>query len=747
MPSSPSTRDASARSVPLRRRLFVLAAAAIVPLAVMAAVGLAALISEERMQATRTGLELARALATAVDAELRRSVSVLELLAGAPVLDRGNIAEFNPLVQRALATRPYWMAVNLAEPGGRQLMNTQYTSGDPLPPLVDRESFDRLVHDGMPSVGALAKGPLGRLGFTVRVPVMREGQLRYVLSAVVKPDAIFDVVRRQRLPADWVVSVFDAKTQRVARSREHEAYLGQPPSASLAKLMQAKGDEGAGVTYSMENERIYSAYTRLPASGWSVAIGIPPSFVESGIRQSLLAFGGGIVLSIVLGFVLALHFARTINRPIAELRAGAQSLGRGGEPQRPRTDIQEIHDVGEALLAASRELAAGAAERADLLHREQKARAIAEGASRAKDEFLAMLGHELRNPLGAIANAVRLLEHPRSDADTALNARAIIARQAEHLARMTDDLLDAGRALTGKIALHRRPVDLAAAASAALAALRSRTERHRVVQRLESAWVDADPIRLEQILSNLVVNATKYTPAGGTIRVSVRREGADAVLRVADDGAGMTPQLIEQAFELFVQGTSDLDRAHGGLGIGLTLVRRLAELHGGRAHAASAGPGQGSEFTVRLPGIAAPQPASAPGRTGERGPSRDILIIEDNADARETLRRLLELGGHTVRTAPDGAAGLEVMLAAPPEVALVDIGLPKLDGYELARRFRQAGGQGRRSLLVALSGYGLPEDAQRALEAGFDAHLVKPIDEQALEALLAKRPSASQAPQ
>jgi signal transduction histidine kinase/ActR/RegA family two-component response regulator len=740
-------RDASGRGIPLRRRLFVLAAAAIVPLAVMAALGLLALITEERAQATRTGVEIARALATAVDGELRRSVSVLELLAGAPVLDRGDMPEFSRLVQRALATRRFWMAVNLAEPGGRPLMNTQYPGGDPLPAIVERDSFDRLVRTGMPSVGPLSKGPLGRLAFTVRVPVMREGQLRYVLSAVVKPDAILEVVQRQRLPAGWVVSVFDTKAQRVARSRQHEAYLGQAPSPSLAELMNAKGEEGAAVTYSMEGERIYTAYTRLADSGWSVAIGIPPSFVEGGVRQSLIAFGGGIVLSIILGFLLALRFARTINRPIAELRAGAQSLGRGGEPGRPSTDIQEIHDVGEALAGASRELAAGAAERADLLRREQKARAIAEEASRAKDEFLAMLGHELRNPLGAIANAVRLLEHPRSDAETAVSARAIIARQVEHLARMTDDLLDAGRALTGKIALHRRPVDLAAAASAALAALRSRTEHHRVVQRLETVWVDADPIRLEQILANLVVNATKYTPSGGTIRVSVRREGADAVLCVADDGAGMTPELIERAFELFVQGTSDLDRAHGGLGIGLTLVRRLAELHGGQAHAASAGPGRGSEFTVRFPAIAAAQRAAVPGAAVHPGPSRDILIVEDNADARDTLRRLLELGGHRVRTAPDGPSGLEAMLAAPPDVALVDIGLPKLDGFEVARRFRQANGGGRRALLVALSGYGLPEDAQRALEAGFDAHLVKPIDEQALEALLAKRPNTSQASQ
>ena len=740
-------RDESARGVPLRRRLFVVAAAAIVPLAVMAGIGLLALVHEERAQAERTGVEITRALATAVDAELRRSISVLELLAGTPLLDRAELPQFSQLVQRSLAVRRFWLAVNLAEPGGRQLMNSQSASGEPLPTIVERASFDQAVKTGMPTIGPLAKGPRGHVAFTVRVPVMREGRLRYVLTAVVKPDAIFDVVQRQRLPGDWVVSVFDAQYRRVARSRQHEENLGGPPSRSLLELMNRGGDEAAGVTYSMEGERIYTAYTRLTDSGWSVAIGIPPSFVESGVRQSLIAFGGGILLSIALGILAALHFARTINQPIAELRAGAQSLGRGAEPVAPRSDIQELRDLGEALAGASRELAAGAAERAELLGRERKARALAEDASRAKDEFLAMLGHELRNPLGAIANAVRLLEHPGTDAESALSARAIIGRQAEHLARMTDDLLDAGRALTGKIALHRRPVDLAAAVSAALAALRARTERHRVVQQLESAWVDADPIRIEQILANLVINATKYTPAGGTIRVSVRRERAEAVLYVVDDGAGMAPELVEHVFELFVQGTRELDRAHGGLGIGLTLVRRLAELHGGSAHAASAGPGRGSEFTVRLPAMTAPPAFAAPVPPVARAPARDILIVEDNADARETLRRLLELAGHRVRAVADGPAGLEALLEAPPEIALIDIGLPRLDGYELVRRFRRADSSGRRPLLVALSGYGLPEDRQRALESGFDAHLVKPIDEQALEALLASRPSASEASQ
>ena len=225
----------------------------------------------------------------------------------------------------------------------------------------------------------------------------------------------------------------------------------------------------------------------------------------------------------------------------------------------------------------------------------------------------------------------------------------------------------------------------------------------------------------------------------GAIRVGVRTESGAAVLRVADEGIGMPPELVATAFDLFVQGDRGLDRSYGGLGIGLTLVRRLAELHGGSVEAKSAGPALGSEFIVRLPAI--PAPAAPAPRTAGAGPvrARDILIVEDNADARQTLRTLLELAGHRVRTASDGAEGLEAALAAPPEIALVDIGLPALDGYEVARRIRAATNGGKRPVLVALTGYGLDEDRRRAFAAGFDVYLVKPVDEDALEKLLAER--------
>jgi two-component system CheB/CheR fusion protein len=362
-------------------------------------------------------------------------------------------------------------------------------------------------------------------------------------------------------------------------------------------------------------------------------------------------------------------------------------------------------------------------------------------ANRAKDEFLAMLGHELRNPLGAISHAVRLLADVQPDGSPAAHARDVIARQSVHLARLVDDLLDVGRVMTGKILLDVQPVDLAEIAERTVAMFASagRTQQHRVTTETTPVWIDADAVRLEQVVGNLLTNALKYTPREGTIRVTVGPEGRDAVLRVEDSGTGIPAHLLPHIFDLFVQGERHLDRAQGGLGIGLTLVQRLASLHGGSVEAFSPGPGRGSRFTVRLPAVRQP-PRRVDERPPERTPAesatrRRILIVEDNQDSRDMLHYVLAGAGHEVHEAADGAEGLDAALRLRPDVALVDVGLPRLDGYEVARRIR-ATPERHGMLLVALTGYGLVEDRDRALRAGFDLHLVKPVDPEKLLAVL-----------
>ena len=357
-------------------------------------------------------------------------------------------------------------------------------------------------------------------------------------------------------------------------------------------------------------------------------------------------------------------------------------------------------------------------------------RQAAERKSHAKDEFLAMLGHELRNPLSAISSAAALIDMPGAPAEMGSRARQIIQRQSQHLSRIVDDLLDLSRAMSGKILLARKPVDLASLVGACLDTFRAtgRTGGYRINVDLEPNWVDGDPTRLEQIATNLIDNALKYTPAGGTIDITIRLETDEVLLTVRDTGVGISPDLLPHVFDVFVQGTISLDRAQGGLGIGLSLVRRLVELHGGSVNVTSGGASEGSAFTIRLPRAQAPQLA-APGadKTEESNARPAVLLIEDNEDGREMMATMLEVYGYPVLQSGDGLDGVALATSHLPNVALVDIGLPGIDGYEVARRLR-ANAATSAMRLIALTGYGLAEDQRRVLEAGFDMHLVKPVD-------------------
>ena len=359
----------------------------------------------------------------------------------------------------------------------------------------------------------------------------------------------------------------------------------------------------------------------------------------------------------------------------------------------------------------------------------------AERENHAKDELLAMLAHELRNPLGIIAAAVQILDVVGRTAQQDVHARGVITRQVHHLARMIDDLLDAGRLATGKIALAREPLDLADLVRHDVATLTQGCLDKRLEVHAEPVWIDADRTRMEQILANLVGNAIKFTADGGRVLVHVGIEGEDALLRVEDDGAGIVADLLPRIFDLFVQGEQTLDRARGGLGIGLTVVRRLVELHGGTVAAVSDGPGRGSSFTVRLPIIPAPAATPLHPMQSRKTVARRVLLIEDDEDLRNMYKLVLELSGHEVLDTGNALRGLEMLNSERPYLALIDIGLPVMDGWELARQFR-ATPTGHEVVLVAVTGYGSPDDRDRSRKAGFDHHLVKPVPPELLAELL-----------
>jgi len=357
-----------------------------------------------------------------------------------------------------------------------------------------------------------------------------------------------------------------------------------------------------------------------------------------------------------------------------------------------------------------------------------------------KDEFLAMLAHELRNPLAPITTASTLLSRTLAREDRAQIAIETIKRQTHQLTRLVDDLLDVSRITRGRILLRRQPIDLASAIAQAVETVEAqlREKQHSIAVTASSylpLYVNGDPTRIVQCIGNVLANAAKYTDPGGAIRVQVRSEGSMALIEVSDNGMGISPDLLPHIFDLFVQGDRTLDRAQGGLGIGLSVVKRLVEMHEGEISAQSAGLGQGATFEIRLPLVARPQ-LLTPDATSISAPSRSVLVVDDNADAATTLAALLDTMGHETRVAFSGKEALEQLQTFAPQVVLLDIGLPTMNGYELAQRLRRDDKlKGVR--LVALTGYGQAEDRQRALAEGFEEHLVKPVDWQTLERVLA----------
>ena len=414
----------------------------------------------------------------------------------------------------------------------------------------------------------------------------------------------------------------------------------------------------------------------------------------------------------------------------AESRAQGLDSGADGYLVQPFEAIELVATLA-ALLRARRAEA------------ELRAHAVALAeADRRKDEFLAMLAHELRNPLSAIGAALAVQEALARGDETSLRIQETLTRQTRHLARLVDDLLDVSRITHGKIELRRGVVDLVELTRRALAAaeplLESRGTRLEVTLPSAPLPVDADVLRIEQVIVNLLGNAAKFSPPGAAVEVTLASEDLPptAVWRVRDHGIGIAPAMLESIFDMFVQVDQSAARSRGGLGIGLTMVKKLVELHGGTVAAHSEGEGRGATFTIRLPLAAA---ASA-GETAVVPPPaasrpRRVLLIEDNVDITDFIRIQLEIWGHEVSVAHDGPSGLEAALLLRPDLALVDVGLPGMDGYELAQRIRvEPAGTGIR--LVAMTGYGRPEDRTRALAAGFDAHLVKPVDPRQLQDLL-----------
>jgi signal transduction histidine kinase/CheY-like chemotaxis protein len=720
----------------IRSHLILLAAGAMLPLLAFAGLLSFVLVRQDSATVERGALDRARAMMTSVDAQLRGSLTTIDALAASSALASGDLRAFAAEASRVLETQRAWSHVTLLDASGERLIDVPHASVPSLPRLLDPTSLARVLSTKRPVIGDVDVAQPSGPGIPLRVPLLHDGAVKYVLTAIVRPASFEDLIQEQRLPHGWVSGIVDSSGRFVARIPARPA--GDFSSAQFRAAI-ARAPEGWYRGLTVDAKDTFTAHIRSEFSGWSIGLAIPADIVLSGVHKTWWLIGSGVLASIAAAMAIVALSGRRIAQPIVSLATVARMIGSGEHsPVAVGGAVREVREVAVAL----RDADAAVRERQSLIQRE---RDVLQTADRAKDEFIAALSHELRNPLAAMTAASHILRIVEPTQAAAGDARGVIERQTKHMTRMIEDLLDMSRIIMGKANLLFETFDLAQLAEHTVDAWRAagRFAGRSASVLVEPAWVTADRTRTEQILSNLLDNAVKFTPQRTVITVAVACVGDVVVLSVADDGPGMTPELAERAFDVFVQGEQGVGRSRGGMGVGLTLVKRLAELQGGSASVTSEGPGKGTTFTVRLPASTPAVATGVPPAAPQHGTPRRVLIVEDNRDARDMVRQALELCGHQVFEASDGATGVALARDCRPDVAVVDIGLPDISGYDVARRIRAEVDE--RLTLIALTGYGQPEDRERAYAAGFDVHLVKPVTLERLDDAIANSARGSHA--
>ncbi len=715
-------------------RLLILAASGLLPLGALVAWGIYHLVEERQAQSEQLVLNMSRALATTVEAELRSTAVQLDQMGISDELERADFRAFHSSAQRTVELTG-WREIILSDPDGRALFRTSEPYGTTSPLAREADSMSRVVATLKPVTGPVTTEGAEEV-FRVRVPVMRGGKLVYVLTALLPIQKIGTALTQQTLSGDSVAAVFDQAGYRVARSRSAPS---PHASDSLKALLSGGAEQGVGVTTTREGVESFTGYTRLKDSNWVVATALAVDEAYADLYAVFRAVAIGLATSLALSVVLAWLLSRNVIEPIERLKDGAAALGRGDPVDLPQMDIAELDDVAVSLMEAARERDRAALEREKMGAQVAQALHSAEDANRSKDQFLAMLGHELRNPLAPIMNAVQLMAI-RGDPTTAVE-RKIIERQLMHVTRLVDDLLDVSRITGGRLNIHLEPIRIGQLLTQLTDNMRPSLYQRELTVELgpgtQEAWVSGDEVRLTQVFNNLLVNAIKFTPAGG--KVSLRAAISDQYVQVEvqDTGMGIAPEDLRHVFELFYQAPQSTDRSRGGLGLGLPIVRSLVEMHGGSASGDSAGPGRGSCFTVRLPLCEPPADAADPVLQPAAQGAGNILVVDDNEDAADTCAMLLEFNGYQVRVAYTPEQAMEMIAQLPPDVAVLDIGLPGMSGYELARILR-APPYAYAGRLLALTGYGQATDRAASERSGFNGHLTKPVTPAKLLSLVAR---------
>lgn len=929
-PSQRKRRDRFWEHLSLRKRLMLLAVATVLPFTLFSVLAFAAMFHQQKVQIEQTTLGMSRALADSIYARMQQTIAALEAFSLAQSIDA---VEGDGLTAAYAAARlirsshPDWRGIVLAKPNGSVVFGSESPLGTGLRQIVEGESFADVVRTQAPVVGAMATGPRGNIGYPVRVPVMRGGELKFVLTAIVSPDSVLQIIQRQQVPGDWVVSVYDSAMKRVARTRDHRRFFGTAPSPTVQKLLAglATSKEAFGTTFTMEGEEAYTAISRIEGTNWTIALGASKQVAEGALWRSASLYVAGLLISLTVGGLAFLRVSQSITRRATALADSAAALGRGESLPAPGRGLQEFDAVSLALWEAGRRRTQHEKEREALLRSETEARAVAErvqgrlqlllaatsslsqaldeastldalasavvpdmadifridllrpdgtlerkltrhrdhrreaqidrvvhsgsvtpttpgslawviasgresvyhfddagtsaiedetfrkfvqvtgmravcavpliargktigamaaiqsisdrrfgedevamlrelgkraalaldnarlytecnsaldqarAAGKTKDEFLAMLGHELRNPLAPILTALEILK--RRDATAFVRERQIMERQAKHLAHLVDDLLDMSRIMAGKIQLQLEQVSAQEVVLRALELTQPLYEK-RIAPQIQGAevpvFVRGDLHRLIQVVGNLLSNAAKFSEPTEPVVVEITKQDNDAVITVKDRGVGIPEEMLPHVFAGFVQGPQNLQRSKGGLGIGLSIAHSIVALHGGTLRAQNGKGGRGTEVIMALPLFQSACAAyQVDAREADKRPPLRILIVDDNVDAAKMLESLLTLAGHEVIVCFSAEECLADVARLAPNACILDIGLPSMDGYELARRLR-ADPATRSLYLIALTGYGQYSDRQKALSAGFDDHLTKPAKFEVLEEALAR---------
>lgn len=633
-----------------------------------------------------------------------------------------------------------------------------------LSETLERE-ISGTIRTHQPTVGNLARGKLepNIVAIPVRIPVMRNNKLQYILTAILTQKALAQVVDEQAtLEGEWTRTVVDGQGVVIARTRNPERFVGKRGTPSFLKRI-GKTPEGVYRDTTLEGVNVYVAFRRMKGSRWAVAVTVPVDVIQGPAQRAMwLVIGSGLVLLLVSGMG-ALVLSRQISRSITSVAIAAEALAKGEHPQISPSFITEVVVLGESLESSADLLLQREQERAENLARAEMAREEAEAANRIKDEFLAVLSHELRSPLNPILGWSKLLRRGKLDATKTAHALETIERNAKLQTQLIEDLLDVSRILRGKLSLNMAPVDLALTIEAALETVRlaAQAKSIQIQMRFDptTGQVLGDSARLQQVIWNLLSNAVKFTPSGGTVEIRLEEVGngesgigngeittdsllptpyspTHAQITVSDTGKGIPPEFLPYVFEYFRQADSTTTRKFGGLGLGLAIVRHLVELHGGTVWAQSPGEGLGATFTVRLPLM--PVSTQTPQEKPPAAPIADliglrILVVDDQPDIQDVVAFILEQAGAVVSVAASAPEALNLIEQSLPDVLICDIGMPDMDGYMLMRLLRTLPPeQGGKIPAIALTAYAGDMNQQQALAAGFQQHIVKPVEPEKL---------------